>query len=126
MAQKKILIVDDEVMLVDMIRMRLEDSGYLVDSANDGLEALSKIALMSPDLIVLDIYMAKMDGYTMLKELRKNKKTKNTPVIVLTASGKHREIFDKEGISDYMVKPFDTEDFLARIDKVLGKRKKSK
>jgi len=128
MADKKILIVDDEVMLVDLLTLRLEDNGYDVASANDGFEGLSVAGQTRPDLIILDINMPGMDGYTMLKAIRNNDQMNNTKVIMLTASGKKRELFEKEGISDYITKPFDTEDFLLRVDKVLkrGKGKKKK
>jgi len=123
MTQKKILVVDDEVILVDMIKMRLEANGYCVEIANDGFEGLLKAEQMRPDLIILDIGMERMDGYTMLKEVRKSATIKDTRVVMLTASGKKRDMFEKEGISDYIVKPFDTEDFLMRVEKVLKKRK---
>jgi len=123
MANKKILIVDDEVMLVELLKMRLEDNGYDVASANDGFEGLSVAEQTRPDLIILDINMQGMDGYTMLKEIRKNDQMKNIKVVMLTASGKNRDIFEREGISDYITKPFDTEDFLLRVDKVLKKGK---
>ena len=123
---KKILVVDDEAMLVNMITMRLEANGYDVSGATDGLEGLSKAGLIRPDLIILDINMPGMDGYTMLKEIRRNDQMKDTQVIMLTASGKKRELFEKEGISDYITKPFDTEDFLLRVDAVLKKTKGTK
>jgi len=126
MANKKILIVDDEVMLVELLKMRLEDNRYDVTSANDGFEGLSVAEQMHPDLIILDINMQGMDGYTMLKEIRKNDQLKDTKIVMLTASGKNREIFEKEGISDYITKPFDTEDFLVRIDNILRKKKRTK
>lgn len=126
MANKKILIVDDEVMLVDLLTLRLEDNGYDVATANDGFEGLSVAGQTHPDLIILDIFMEGMDGYTMLKEIRKNDQMKDTKVIMLTASGKKRELFEKEGISDYITKPFDTEDFLLRVDKVLNREKGKK
>jgi len=126
MKNKKILIVDDEVMLVELLEIRLQDGGYDVASANDGFEGLSKAEAMRPDLIILDINMEGMDGYTMLKEVRRNDRLKDTKVIMLTASGKKRELFEKEGISDYIVKPFDTEDFCSRVDKVFKKKKGKK
>lgn len=126
MAKKKILVVDDEIMLVDLLKIRLEDNGYDVDSANDGFEGLSVAEAMRPDLIILDINMKGMDGYTMLKEVRKNDQIKDTNIIMLTASGKNRELFEKEGISDYITKPFDTEDFLSRVDKVFKKNRGKK
>ncbi len=126
MANKKILIVDDEVMLVELLKMRLEDSGYDVSSANDGFEGLLVAERTRPDLIILDISMQGMDGYTMLKEVRKNDQLKDTDVVMLTASGKNKEIFEKEGISDFITKPFDTEDFVDRIDTILKKTKRKK
>jgi two-component system alkaline phosphatase synthesis response regulator PhoP len=117
MARKKVLIVDDEEMLVEFIRMRLEDNDYIVETATDGIEGLLKAEQVRPDLIILDIFMKPMDGYTMLKELRKNEKIKETPVIMLTASGKRRELFEAQGITDYITKPFDTKDFLSRVKK---------
>jgi len=126
MANKKILIVDDEILLVDLLKMRLEDNGYDVASAHDGFEGLSKAVQMCPDLIILDINMEGMDGYTMLREVRKNDHIKDVKVIMLTASGKKRDLFEKEGISDYITKPFDTEDFCSRVDEVLKKKKGKK
>ena len=122
MAAKKILVVDDEMMLVDFLKIRLEDSGYVVDTASDGTEGLVKAETMRPDLIILDIFMKPMDGYTMLKDLRKDEKTKDIPVIILTASGKKRELFEAEGISDYIIKPFESDDFVARVDRILKKK----
>ena len=126
MANKKILIVDDEVMLVELLKIRLEDNGYDVTSANDGFEGLSKAIETSPDLIILDINMEGMDGYTMLKEIRKNDHIKDTKVIMLTASGKNKELFEKEGISGYITKPFDAEDFVSEVNGVLGTKKRKK
>jgi DNA-binding response OmpR family regulator len=126
MAGKKILVVENESMLVDLLQIRLEASGYEVETAFDGLEGLSKAEKVRPDLIILDIGMEGMDGYTMLKKLRKTESIKDTKVIMLTASGKMREYFEKEGISDYVTKPFDADDLLTRIAKILkeGKSKK--
>ena len=126
MAGKKILVVDDEAMLVDLLQIRLEANGYEVETAHDGLEGLTKTERTRPDLIILDIGMEGMDGYTMLKELRKKEGIKDTKVIMLSASGKMREYFEKEGIHDYVTKPFDADDLLTRIAKVLkeGKSKK--
>ena len=119
MTKKKILVVDDEVMLVDFLKMRLENAGYEVETASDGTEGLLKLAQSRPDLIVLDIYMEPMDGLSMLKKVREDEKVKDIPIIMLTASGKKREVFEAEGISDYITKPFDSKDFLTRVGRVL-------
>ncbi|MCK5178100.1 MAG: response regulator [Candidatus Omnitrophica bacterium] len=121
MSKKKILIVDDEVDLVELIKIRLEANNYEVITANSGLEGLSKATSEVPDLIVLDIGMAEMDGYTALQKLREEEITKEIPVIMLTAYAKMQPLFEMEGISDYIVKPFDPQDFLVRVEKVLKK-----
>ena len=126
MARSKILVVDDESMLVDLLQMRLEANGYEVERAYDGNEGLSKAEKTRPDLIILDIGMAGMDGYTMLKELRRREGLKDTKVIMLTASGKMREVFEKEGISDYITKPFEAEVLLASVGKALKGGKTNK
>jgi len=119
MARKKILVVDNEVMLVDLLQMRLEASGYEVECAHDGQEGLTKAQRVRPDLIILDIGMEGMDGYTMLKELRCTDGIKDTKVIMLTASGKMRDVFEKEGISDYITKPFEADELLASVGRTL-------
>ena len=123
MEKKKILVVDDEVELVELVKIRLEANGYEVIMANSGLEGLSKAASELPDLIILDIAMAEMDGYTVLQKLREEEKTKDIPVIMLTAYAKMQSLFEMEGISDYIVKPFDPQDFLLRVGRVLKKEK---
>lgn len=117
--KKKILIVDDEIELVDFVKMRLEANGYTVVTANSGLEGLSRAGQERPDLIILDIGMAEMDGYTMLQKVREKEEIKNTPVIMLTAYSKMKDLFEMEGISDYIIKPFEPQDFLLRVARVL-------
>lgn len=121
MSKKKILVVDDEVELVELVKIRLEAGGYEVIKANSGLDGLSKAAAELPDLIILDIGMAEMDGYSTLQKLKEEEKTKDIPVIMLTAYAKMQSLFEMEGISDYIVKPFDPQDFLKRVEKVLKK-----
>jgi DNA-binding response OmpR family regulator len=124
MDKKKILIVDDEAELVDLVKIRLEANGYAVITANSGLEGLSMAGQERPDLIILDIGMAQMDGYSMLQKVRAKEEIKDTPVIMLTAYSKMRDLFEVEGISDYIVKPFEPQDFLLRVSRVLKGRKR--
>ena len=116
---KKILIVDDEPDMIELIKMRLVANGYKVVDAKDGLEGLEKASKEEPDLILLDIKMAQMDGYSMLRGLRQDEKMKSIPVIILTSYEKMKDIFEMEGISDYIMKPFDNQDFLSRVAKAL-------
>ncbi len=115
---KKILIVDDEELVHDLIRLYLEKEGYSVEEAWDGIEALAKTRAISPDLIILDIMLPKMDGWAVCREIRK---TMITPIIMLTAKG---EEFDRVlglelGADDYVCKPFSPIELLARIKAVL-------
>jgi DNA-binding response OmpR family regulator len=116
---KKILIIDDEIELVNLVKIRLEANGYEVVAAHSGLEGVSQAINEIPDLIVLDIAMPEMDGYTTLQKLRAEEKAKDIPVIILTAYNKMQSLFEVEGVNDYIVKPFDPQDLLARINKVL-------
>jgi len=116
---KKILIVDDEKDFVDMVKIRLKVNGYETSEAYDGTEGLKKAENENPDLILLDVMMPNKDGYTMLRDLKGNVATKSIPVIVLTAKSGMKDLFEIEGVRDYIVKPFDSEDLLLRIAKVL-------
>lgn len=123
---KKILVIDDEPELVKAMKIRLESEGYDVIAAYDGEEGLKKTEEETPDLIVLDIMMPKMDGYTTLQELKKKHSNSNKPlppVIVLTAKDKMKDLFALEGVEDYVVKPFENQDLLNRIGRLLGKER---
>ena len=118
MENKKILIVDDDVNICELLRLYLEKDGFATVVANDGQEALDFVERYAPDLILLDIMLPKLDGWQVCREIRK---TLNTPIIMLTAKG---ETFDKIlglelGADDYVSKPFDTKEVIARIKAVL-------
>lgn len=111
---EKILVVDDEAAIVDLIKMELEFEGYQVETAYDGEEAIQKATNWSPDLIVLDIMLPKKNGYDVCKELQP---LLDVPIILLTAK---TDIVDKVlglelGADDYLTKPFDNRELLARI-----------
>jgi len=112
---KKILIVDDEPEFADMIRMRLEANGYEVVTANDGTEGLAKVREENPDLILLDVMMPNLDGFEVLKRLRRSQATVDTRVVMLTARGETKSIFRGQelGADDYLIKPCDARELLA-------------
>ncbi len=118
--KKKILIADDEVDLVEVLRTYLELKGYDILAAHDGEKALELARKETPDLILLDVIFPKMDGYTVLRELRGNKETKGIPVIMITAKGKMKDMFEIEGVEDYLVKPFERQELLSKIEKLLS------
>ena len=116
--KQRILIADDDVNIAELISLYLTKEGYETKRAFDGREALRMVPIFDPDLIILDIMMPEMDGYEVCREVRKNN---STPIIMLTAKG---ETFDKVlglelGADDYMVKPFDTKELVARVKAVL-------
>ena len=115
---KKILIVEDDMNIRELLRLYLEREGYETISAGDGGEGLRAFRRESPDLVLLDIMMPVMDGWQVCRAIRAESKC---PVIMLTAKG---ETFDKVsgldmGADDYIVKPFDLSEFLARVEAVL-------
>ena len=121
MAQKKILVVDDEPSVLKVLKRRLESKHYDVITAEDGLEGLEKALEGKPDLIISDIMMPTMDGYTFIKKLKAKPGFSRIPVIILTAKEKMQDLFLFEGIKecDYIVKPFETEELLNKIVQLL-------
>ncbi|MFF2876944.1 response regulator transcription factor [Gottfriedia sp. NPDC057991] len=122
MIERKILIVDDEQEICQLVGMYLENSGYSWDEANNGEIALSKISQSNYDLLILDIMMPIMDGWTLCKKIRE---TSNVPVIFLTAKGEEWDKVNglKMGADDYIVKPFSPGELIARVDAVLRRTK---
>ena len=118
MDNKKILIVDDDENICELLRLYLEKDGFATIVANNGEQALLSMQVNNPDLVLLDIMMPVLDGWQVCREIRKNS---NVPIIMLTAKG---ETFDKVlglelGADDYVTKPFDTKEVVARIKAVL-------
>lgn len=114
----KILVVDDDLNICELLRLYLEKEGFEVVIANDGASAVSVFRDESPSLVLLDIMLPKLDGWQVCREIRK---FSETPIIMLTAKG---EVFDRVlglelGADDYVVKPFDTKEIVARIKAVL-------
>lgn len=122
MKEGKILIIDDEPDFAQLLKKRLEASGYTVNIAVNGNEGLVKIKSERPDVVLLDILMPDKDGYTMLREMKDDESISRTPVIILTARPYMQDLFAIEGIHDYLVKPVDDADLLLRI-KLALKRK---
>ena len=114
---KKILVVDDETELLKAISILLKTSGYEVVTAQDGQEGLEKAKSLSPDLIVLDILMPKMDGYEVCRLLKFDEKYKSIPIIMLTAKVQDidKAMGKKVGADDYIAKPFETQDLIDKI-----------
>ncbi len=114
----KILVVDDDLNICDLLRLYFENEGYEVKTANDGAEGVSFFKMYEPDLVLLDIMLPKKDGWQVCREIRE---VSGKPIIMLTAKG---EVFDKVlglelGADDFMVKPFEAKELSARVKAVL-------
>jgi two-component system alkaline phosphatase synthesis response regulator PhoP len=121
-----ILIAEDEIHIMTLVKFKLRDAGYTVIPAEDGKKALELAQAQHPDLILLDVMMPFLNGYEVLDLLRKDENTKNIPVIMLTAKSFQHEIDDgiTRGAEDYIIKPFHPNDLITRIQAVLAKVKK--
>ena len=119
---RKILVADDEEQLALALKIRLQSQGYQVTTVSNGQQAVEQVIRERPDLVILDVLMPVMDGYSCLRELHTRFGRGKIPVIILTARERMKDLFELEGIEDYVVKPFDHEDLLIRIDRVFKRR----
>lgn len=121
MTKKKILIVDDEPNIVLALRVLLEDQGYDIEYCYDGTSALEKLVSFSPDLVLLDVMMPGVDGYTVAKNIRNNQDAEHTNIIFLTAKGTKDDKMEgyDSGAEYYIVKPFDNDDILEKVRELL-------
>lgn len=125
MDKKKILIVDDEPDIVESLEHKLTRAGYQVETASDGLELMKRVRLLMPDLILLDISMSGMDGIQAKKQLNNDSETSGIPVIFVTGKSSPEDKVEglSLGVDDYITKPFNFEELLARISAILNRRK---
>ena len=117
----RVLIVEDEKALAEILEYNFKKEGYAVDTASDGEIALDKIIFKAPDLIILDWMLPKLSGIELCKKVRINKKIKNIPIIMLTARGEEEDRLKglEMGADDYVTKPFSINELLARAKAVL-------
>jgi DNA-binding response OmpR family regulator len=123
---KCILCVEDEPEMIDLIRLILGRRGFEVKGAHGGVEGLKMIRQELPDLVLLDLMMPDMDGWEVYQQMKADEKTKNIPVIVVTAKA---QSIDKvlglhiAKVDDYIAKPFSPQDLMTSVEKVLNKTK---
>ena len=122
----KILVIDDDIAINELIKINLELCGYTVITANDGIKGYALCKQELPDVVVLDVMMPEVDGYTVAKYMRENPSTKDIPILMLTALG---QLEDKMkgfdiGVDDYLVKPFEIEELKARVKSLLKRTNK--
>lgn len=124
MAMEKILIVDDEEHICELIKFNLENNGYKCICALNGIDALNIVKEEKPDLVLLDLMLPGMDGYDVCKEIRKDNNTSTTSIIMITAKGEELDkVLGLElGADDYITKPFSVREMVARVKAVLRRR----
>ena len=121
MAKEKVLIVDDEEHIVELLKFNLLNAGYDVYTANDGIEAVKIAKAEKPSLVLLDLMLPGIDGFDVCKEIKRDNEMKKTSIIMLTAKGEELDkILGLElGADDYITKPFSVRELLARVKAVL-------
>ena len=121
---KKILVVDDEVQLLEMVKMRLEASGYEVITACDGQEALDKARQDRPDLIILDLMLPKIDGYKVCRMLKFDEKYHKIPIVLFSAKAQEQDklLGEQVGANGYITKPFEPKVLLDKIAELLNQQ----
>jgi two-component system alkaline phosphatase synthesis response regulator PhoP len=124
MAGERILVVDDEINIIDLVRLYLERDGFQVEAAEDGAQALEKIRSLDPDLVILDIMLPEIDGFEVCRRVRNDS---DVPIIMLTARD---EDIDKIvglelGADDYLTKPFNPRELAARVKAILRRTERS-
>jgi two-component system alkaline phosphatase synthesis response regulator PhoP len=126
MKKGKVLVVDDEVNITQILEFSIGAEGFEVIAAQNGEEAIEKARREQPDLIILDIMMPKIDGYEACRILKANPLTRNIPVVLLTAKGRDidKRLGMEVGATDYIVKPFSPNRLVERINQLLSCHKK--
>ncbi len=125
---EKILIVDDEEDIVTALSIRLKAMGYDVITAFDGMSGLSKAREESPDLMLLDIMLPKLDGYKVCRMLKFDEKYRQIPIIMITAkvADNNKKMGEEMGADAYIIKPFNPEELMNKIKELLAKGKEKK
>jgi len=121
MPNERILVVEDEQAIVEIVSQALKRHGFDVTTANDGDTALDMAYSLRPDLIILDIMLPRMDGWEVCRRLKSEAETKNIPIIMLTARREERDVVEglELGADDYMKKPFSLAELMARVKALL-------
>ena len=125
-ATKRILCIEDETEMIDLIRLILSRRGYEVQGANGGKEGIELVRKEKPDLVLLDLMMPDMDGWEVYQQMKADEKTRDIPVIVVTAKA---QSIDKvlglhiAKVDDYIAKPFSPQELLTSVEEVLDRKK---
>lgn len=120
---KKILFIEDEELILELLQKKLSDEGYEVSIARDGVEGLKVMREVNPDLVLLDIIMPKMGGFEVMEEMNKDPELKKIPIIIISNSGQPVELdrAKKLGVRDWLIKTeFDPQEVIDKVRRQLG------
>lgn len=123
---QRLLVVDDEMAITNVIRLGMEHEGFLVNCATEGYQALDMAQRLRPDLVILDVMLPDLDGFEVCRRLRENEATTNIPILMLTAKDdiKDRVQGLEIGADDYVTKPFNLEELVARVRALLRRQQR--
>ena len=116
----RILIVDDDANIRDLLRNRLEANGYEVISADNGLDGLRTIKSVRPDLVITDVYMPHLDGLTFFQELQSDDELRSIPLLVITGVKSMRDVFEPTRMAKFLPKPFEGKELLASVEECMN------
>ena len=120
---KKILIVDDDMEISSLVQYALESAGHQIQVCDNGREVMAALRSYKPDLLLLDVMLPGVDGYSLANQITENADTKNLPIVVLSALEPSRTMFQKfEQVSAFLTKPFNTDDLMEAVKKALEKK----
>jgi DNA-binding response OmpR family regulator len=124
MAPATVLVVDDDPVILKLLEVNFEMEGFTVVRAADGAEGLERARAVLPDIVILDVMMPRMTGYEVAKALREDERTADIPIIFVTARAQSSDVERgmELGVDDYVTKPFDPLDLIARVNVLLGQR----
>ncbi|MCP4649520.1 MAG: response regulator [PVC group bacterium] len=114
---KKVLVIDDEPAMLEVLKQHLKRDGYDPITASNGENGLQKVKTEQPDLIILDIMMPRLDGYTFVQKVKYNNAITPIPIIVLTGMEMFKSVFEFEGVKEYLLKPFKLKELSEKINK---------
>ena len=121
----KILVIEDEKMVAELIQAKLEREGFEVHAALDGFQGLEDVSRVKPDLIILDVLLPGIDGFHIYKKIKANPVISEIPILVMTGRGAMRDTFEEAGVDTFLVKPFDPEELVSAVKKLLARHVKS-
>ncbi len=122
MRSKRVLVVEDDAAIIELLRFLLEQEGFEVEVAKDGLEALDKMEVWMPDLVLLDLRLPKLEGMDVLWEMRQNPKWNNVPVIIISVDPSPQTMLQgwRLGVDSYFIKPFDPDELVRVVRRIIS------